>query len=227
MHPHPTHFPFLFLFLFIPSNFPQSQEPTLYLLSSFFFSFLYFPPHIQPHSPHPRNSSPWSSLFFSFSLNSTTHKWEDSPKVISLNFTKNLQYLYLFVTPKPNGNWSQIDALELLLVTQPQPCRKIQIRLLRVRLAVEVSAYCSYYFLCLSFRFSMYFVVSEMRVIWVIHCISNGNIDLKRFCFCKCSSNLSAHFDSILYISKHNFFEKASFETLSNVLFIFLVSKAL
>ena len=29
---------------------------------------------------------------------------EDSPKVISLNFTKNLQYISLFITPKPNGN---------------------------------------------------------------------------------------------------------------------------
>ena len=87
--PNSTHFPFLFLFLF-------SFRLTLHLLSSFFFS-LYFPPHIQPHSPHPCTSSPWSSLFFSFSLNSTTHSphphtsspW--SSQVISLNFTKNLQ----------------------------------------------------------------------------------------------------------------------------------------
>ena len=41
----------------------------------FFFLFLYFPPHIQPHSPHPCTSSSWSS------------------QVISLNFTRNLQYL--------------------------------------------------------------------------------------------------------------------------------------
>ena len=159
----------------------------------FLFLFLYFPPHIQLHSPHPRTSSPWSS------------------HVISLNFTKNLQYLSFFVTPKPNGNWSQIDASELLLITQPQPCRKIQIGLLRVRLAVEVPAYCSYYLLCLSFRFSMYFVVSEMRVIWVISYISNGNIDQKCFCICKSSSNPSARFGSIFCISKRSFFWESTF----------------
>ena len=54
----------------------------------FLFLFLYFPPHIQLHSPLPCISWPWSS------------------QVISLNFTKNLQYLSLFVTPKPNGNWT-------------------------------------------------------------------------------------------------------------------------
>ena len=57
---------------------------------------------------------------------------------------------------------------------QIQPCRKIQIELLWVKLAVEVPAYYSYYFLCLSFQFSMYFVVSEIRVIWIIPCISNS-----------------------------------------------------
>ena len=164
------------------------HQTTICLISLFyFFLFFYFAPHIQPHSPHPRTSSPWSSLFFSFSLNLTTHSphprtsspW--SSHVISLNFTKNLQYLSLFVTPKPNGNWSQIDASELLLITQPQPCRKIQIGLLRVRLAIEVSTYYSYYFLCLSFQFSVYFVVSEIRVIWVISYISNWNIDQKHF----------------------------------------------
>ena len=35
------------------------------------------------------------------------------------------------------------------------------------------------------FQFSVYFVVSEMRVIWVISCISNSNIDQKRFAFAK------------------------------------------
>ena len=59
---------------------------------------------------------------------------------------------------------------------------------------MEVPAYCSYYFLCLSFQFSMYFVVSEMRIIWVILCISNGNIDQKRFRVYKSSRNLSARF---------------------------------
>ena len=59
---------------------------------------------------------------------------------------------------------------------QIQPCRKIQIELLRMRLTVEVLAYWSYYFPCLSFQFSMYFVVSEMRVIWVIFCISNSKL---------------------------------------------------
>ena len=93
----------------------------------------------------------------------------------------------------------------------------IQIELLRVRLAMEVLAYCSYYFLCLSFQFSMYFVVSEMRIIWVILCISNGNIDQKRFCVYKSSRNLSARFGWILYISKHSFFEKGRFETLPNI----------
>ena len=165
MLPHPTQPTFLFFSFLFPSIFPQPQELTLHLAFVFFlFFFLYFP-------PPPCTSSPWSSLFFSFSLNSTPHSshlrtsspW--SSQVISLNFTKNLQYLSLFVTLKPNGNWSQIDASELLLITQPQPCRKIQIGLLRVRLVVEVLAYYSYYFLCLSFWFSVYFVVSEMRVI--------------------------------------------------------------
>ena len=41
-HNEPTHFPFLFLFLFFPSVLAQSQEPTLHLLSSFFFSFSTF-----------------------------------------------------------------------------------------------------------------------------------------------------------------------------------------
>ena len=108
-----------------------------------------------------------------------------------------------------------------------QPCRKIQIGLLKVRLAVEVSAYCSYYFLCLSFQFSMYFVISEMRVIWVIPCIFNSNIDQKRFCVCKSSRNLSACFGWILCISKYNFFEKAHFETLSNAWFNFFGFKKL
>ena len=76
----------------------------------FLFLFLYFPPHIQPHSPRPHTSSPWSSLFFSFSLNSTTHNphprtsspW--SSHVISLNFTKNLQYLSLSLR-NPKTKW--------------------------------------------------------------------------------------------------------------------------
>ena len=99
---------------------------------------------------------------------------------------------------------------------QIQPCRKIQFGLLRLRLAMEVPAYCIYYFPCLSFQFSVYFVISEMRVIWVISCISNGNIDQKHFCDCKSSSNLSTRFGSILCISKGSFFEKAHFETLPN-----------
>ena len=57
---------------------------------------------------------------------------------------------------------------------QIQPYRKIQIELLRVRLTVEVLAYWSYYFLCLSFQFSMYFVISEIKVIWIIPFISNS-----------------------------------------------------
>ena len=122
-HNEPTHFPFLFLFLFFSFRFTSVTRANPSPFVFFLFLFLYFPPHIQLYSPHPRTSSPWSSLFFSFSLNSTTHSphphtsspW--SSQVISLNFTKNLQYLSLFVTPKPNGNWSQIDALELLLVT--------------------------------------------------------------------------------------------------------------
>ena len=191
-----------------------TRLPFVFFLYFFFFSLFLFSSHIQPHNPHPRTSSPWSSLFFSFSLNLTTHSphprtsspW--SSHVISLNFTKNLQYLSLFVTPKPNGNWSQIDASELLLITQPQLCRKIQIGLLRVRLAIEVSTYCSYYFLCLSFQFSVYFVVSEIRVIWFISYISNENIDQKHFCVCKSSLNLSTHFGSILFISKYSFFHK-------------------
>ena len=109
---------------------------------------------------------------------------------------------------------------------QIQPCRKIQIELLKVRLAVEVPAYCSYYFLCLSFQFSVYFMISEMRVIWVIPCIFNSNIDQKCFCVCKSSRNLSARFGWILCISKCSFFEKACFETLPNAWFIFLVSKS-
>ena len=59
---------------------------------------------------------------------------------------------------------------------------------------MEVPAYCNYHFLYLSFQFSVYFVVSEIRVIWAIPCISNGNIDQKHFCVCKNSRNLSAHF---------------------------------
>ena len=50
---------------------------------------------------------------------------------------------------------------------------------------MEVLAYCIYYTLCLSFQFSVYFAVSEMRVIWVISCISNNNIDQKCFAFAK------------------------------------------
>ena len=61
---------------------------------------------------------------------------------------------------------------------------------------------------CLSFQFSVYFVVSEIRVIWVISYISNGNIDQKHFCICKSSLNLSTRFGSILYISKYSFFYK-------------------
>ena len=129
--------------------------------------------------------------------------------------------LSLFVTPKPNGNWNQIDASKLLLVTQPQLCWKIQIGLLRVRLAVEVLAYCNYYFLCLSFQFSVYFMVSEMGVIWVIPCISNGNIDQKCFWVCKSSSNLLSSKGSIFCILKCSFFEKEHFETLPNAWFFF------
>ena len=82
---------------------------------------------------------------------------------------------------------------------------------------MEVPAYCSNYFLCLSFQFSVYFVVSEIRVIWVISCISKGNIDQKCFCICKSSLNLPTRFHSILCISKRNFFfEKVRFETLPN-----------
>ena len=79
---------------------------------------------------------------------------------------------------------------------------------------------------CLSFQFSVYFVVSEMRVIWVIPCISNDNIDQKCFCVCKSLRNMSAHFGLILCILKRSFFEKAHFETLPNGWFILLVSKS-
>ena len=115
--------------------------------------------------------------------------------------------------------------IEVRLMQIP-PCRKIQSGLLRVRLAMEVPAYCIYYFPCLSFQFSVYFVVSEMRVIWVISCISNGNIDQKCFCVCKSSSNLSARFGSILWISKHCFFEKARFAKLLNAWLSLLLSKS-
>ena len=65
-----------------------------------------------------------------------------------------------------------------------------------------------------------------MRVIWVISCISNDNIDQKHFYICKSSSNLFTCFGSILYISKCSFFEKEHFETLTNTwFFFFLVSK--
>ena len=105
-------FPISFSFSFFSFRFSSVTRANPSPFVFFLFLFLYFPPHIQLHSPHPRTSSPWSSLFFSFSLNSTTHSphphtsspW--SSQVISLNFTKNLQYLSLFVTPKPNGNWS-------------------------------------------------------------------------------------------------------------------------
>ena len=50
---------------------------------------------------------------------------------------------------------------------------------------MEVLAYCIYYTLCLSFQFLVYFAVSEMRVIWVISCIFNNNIDQKCFAFAK------------------------------------------
>ena len=79
---------------------------------------------------------------------------------------------------------------------------------------------------CLSFQFSVYFVVSEMRVIWVISCISNSNINQKRFYACKSSSNLLSSKSLILCISKCSFFEKACFETLPNAWFIFLISKS-
>ena len=146
----------------------------------FFFLFLYFPPHIQPHSSHPCASSPWSSLFFSFSLNSTTHSsyphtsssWYS--QVISLNFTKNLQYS-LCPHPRISSPWSS-QVISLI------------------------------FYVC--FQLSVYFVVSEMKVIWVISCIFNSNIDQKRFCARKSSSNLSAHFSSILYPSKRNFLRK-------------------
>ena len=42
----------LFFMLFIFTRLP---------FAFFLFLFLYFPPHIQPHSSHPRTSSPWSS----------------------------------------------------------------------------------------------------------------------------------------------------------------------
>ena len=164
----------------------------------FFFLSLYFPLHIQLHNPHPRTSSPWSSIFFSFSLNSITHSshprtsssW--SSPVISLNFTKNLQYL-----------------------SQPTPAHFF---------ALIFTGNFSY-FPYLSFQFSLYFVVSEMRIILVIFCISNGNIDQKRFCVCKSSLNLPARFGSILCISKRNFFEKAHFETLPSAWLSILLSK--
>ena len=105
-------FPFSFSFSLFSFRFTSVTRANPSPFVFFLFLFLYFPLHIQLHSPHPCTSSPWSSLFFSFSLNSTTHSphshtsspW--SSQVISLNFTKNLQYLSLFVTPKPNGNWS-------------------------------------------------------------------------------------------------------------------------
>ena len=34
-----------------------------------------------------------------------------------------------------------------------------------MKLAVEVPAYCIYYFMCLSFQFLVYFMVSEIRVV--------------------------------------------------------------
>ena len=79
---------------------------------------------------------------------------------------------------------------------------------------------------CLSFQFSVYFVVNEMRVIWVIPCIFNSNIDQKCFYVCKSSSNLLSSKGSILCISKRSFFKKACFETLPNAWFIFLISKS-
>ena len=128
--------------------------------------------------------------------------------------------------PKTNGNWNQIDASKLLLITQPQLCWKIQIGLLKVRLAVEVPAYCNYYFLCLSFQFSVYFMVSEMGVIWVIPCISNGNIDQKCFCICKSSSNLLSSKGSIFCISKCSFFERIFWNLNKHLIFFFFfVSK--
>ena len=81
-------FPFSFSFSFFSFHFTSATRANPSPFVFFLFLFLYFPPHVQPHSPHPRTSSPWSL------------------QVISLNFTKNLQYLFLFITPKPNGNWS-------------------------------------------------------------------------------------------------------------------------
>ena len=98
--------PFVFfLFLYFPPHIephsPQPQEPTLHLLSSFFFPFSTFL-HTFSHIAHTHTLLHLDHLYsFFFSLNSTTHSphpctsspW--SSHVISLNFTKNLQYLSL------------------------------------------------------------------------------------------------------------------------------------
>ena len=78
-----------------------------------------------------------------------------------------------------------------------------------MRLAVEVPAYCSYYFLCLSFQFSVYFVVSEMRVIWSFLAFPMVILIKKVFAFAKaretCPHILDEFFafQNTVFLKKH------------------------
>ena len=72
-HTYPYTFLFLLLSTFYPYHFLQTLEHSS-SLSLFYFFFSLSALRLE----HPYNSSPWSTWFFSFSLNSTAYKRDDS-----------------------------------------------------------------------------------------------------------------------------------------------------
>ena len=72
----PHTYPYTFLFLLLSSFYPYHFLQTPKRSSSPSDSIFFFSPALRLQ--HPCNSSPWSSWFFSFSLNSTAYKRDDS-----------------------------------------------------------------------------------------------------------------------------------------------------